>query len=63
LPNVLVIHVKRFYYEGMDYKKIDEAVNFEKVVDIQSRQNQIGKYELYGIVHHFGTKNAGHYIA
>jgi len=47
----------------MDYKKIDEAVNFEKVVDIQSRQNQIGKYELYGIVHHFGTKNAGHYIA
>jgi ubiquitin C-terminal hydrolase len=22
-----------------------------------------GKYDLYGIVHHYGTKNGGHYIS
>ena len=47
----------------MDYKKIDASVDFSKTIEMLNRQNQKGKYDLYGIVHHFGTKNRGHYIA
>lgn len=65
LPQVLIINVKRFYFSErtMDYKKVDAPIEFEKSLSLQSRQKMRGKYELYGIVHHFGTKNGGHYVA
>lgn len=47
----------------MDYKKVDAPIEFEKSLSLQSRQNQRGKYDLYGVVHHFGTKNGGHYVS
>ena len=60
---MLIIHIKRFYFDErrMDYRKIDEPLRFEKSIAINSKQNIRGKYDLYGIVHHYGTKNGGHY--
>jgi ubiquitin carboxyl-terminal hydrolase 2 len=36
LPQVLIIHIKRFYFDErrMDYRKINEAIRFEKSIAI-----------------------------
>lgn len=61
----MIIHIKRFYFSerSMDYRKIDAPVEYASQIDLQTRQNQKGIYELYGVVHHFGTKSSGHYVA
>ena len=48
----------------MDYAKIDDIVEIKPNIQIPCKQEtSIGNYRLYGIVHHYGTKGNGHYIA
>lgn len=66
LPKILVIHLKRFVFSTklMDFEKLDDIVEIKDIMQIPCKQqNIIGTYKLYGIVHHFGTKSNGHYVA
>ena len=66
MPKILVIHLKRFVFSErlMDYAKLDDIVEIKPELQIPcAQENRAGSYKLYGIVHHLGTKNNGHYIA
>jgi hypothetical protein len=55
-PLVLMIHLKRFSYDG---RKINKFIQFEEKLNLNSEE-----YGLHGIVVHLGsTRNSGHYIA
>jgi ubiquitin C-terminal hydrolase len=48
----------------MDFAKIDDIVEIKPVLNVPCKNDSThGTYKLYGIVHHFGTKNNGHYIS
>ena len=66
LPKILVIHLKRFVFseKHMDYVKNNDRVDIKRSIQLTSSQEKVmGEYRLYGIVHHYGTKSNGHYIA
>ncbi|KAI1280739.1 Ubiquitin carboxyl-terminal hydrolase 8 [Halotydeus destructor] len=71
LPKILVIHLKRFSYDGMWRQKLQTSVDFP-LEDLSLRNyrylNQSDSlanttYDLYGIINHSGTMDGGHYIA
>ena len=48
----------------MDFAKIDDIVEIKEKLQLPCKQEMtIGTYKLYGIVHHYGTYNRGHYIS
>lgn len=64
-PNILVIDLKRFTYDG---KKIQKPVNLElENLDlteyVEGYNKNSYKYELYGICNHSGGVLGGHYTA
>ena len=64
LPKILIIHLKRFIFSErvMDFEKCNDRVSIKQRVQITCQQEgTVGNYDLYGIVHHYGTKNNGHY--
>ncbi|XWS74654.1 hypothetical protein CRYUN_Cryun01aG0016500 [Craigia yunnanensis] len=69
LPEVLVIHLKRFSYSRSIKHKLETFVNFpihdfdltNYVADKRSSQSQL--YELYALTNHFGGMGSGHYTA
>ena len=70
LPKVLVIHLKRFSYEGKWRQKLQNMVDFplfdlklKKYKSCSSLDNFDASYELYGVVNHYGTLEGGHYVA
>lgn len=63
LPNVLVIHLKRFSYGNM-FAKITKPVQFSAEMLVPYGEKGKAKYELYGVVvHHGESTHSGHYIA
>ena len=63
LPNVLVIHLKRFSY-GNVFAKIAKPVQFSAEMLVPYGEKGKAKYELYGVVvHHGHSAHSGHYIA
>ena len=63
LPNVLVIHLKRFSYGNM-FAKITKPVQFGAEMLVPFGTSGKAKYELYGVVvHHGHSTHSGHYIA
>ncbi|XP_035208006.1 ubiquitin carboxyl-terminal hydrolase 8-like [Stegodyphus dumicola] len=66
LPNILVIQLKRFSYEGLWRRKLQTHVDFDLVLDVPCEENGeecLQSYSLYGIVNHYGTLEGGHYTA
>ncbi|GFR02504.1 ubiquitin carboxyl-terminal hydrolase 8 [Trichonephila clavata] len=66
VPEILVIQLKRFSYEGLWRRKLQTAVDFDFHFDVPYEKNSEKynrKYSLYGIVNHFGTLEGGHYTA
>ncbi|KAJ6238880.1 ubiquitin carboxyl-terminal hydrolase [Anaeramoeba flamelloides] len=68
LPEILIIHLKRFSETKFSRKKIAKFVNFPEVLDMEkyilSPKNNCGyKYELYAISNHYGGVGSGHYTA
>ncbi|CAK5127159.1 unnamed protein product [Meloidogyne enterolobii] len=73
LPEVLIIHIKRFNFEDGQTVKDSRAIDFP-VDDLDMRRyihpaspdsskETITLYSLYAIVAHTGTANTGHYTA
>jgi len=69
LPDVLVIHLKRFAVQGRFRDKLDVQVNFPvEGLDLGSRiaVQEDGKepiYDLFAVDNHFGGLGGGHYTA
>lgn len=67
LPPVLVVHLQRFYNDGLWRKRltmVDFSVtelNMEGVV--KSSSPGYSKFKLYAVSNHYGTMDAGHYTA
>lgn len=67
LPNILVLHLNRFYQGMYANTKIKANVSFDEVFeipkDILHTDSPRTKYQLIGSVNHVGSLNAGHYYA
>lgn len=70
LPEILVVHLKRFSYSRYMKNKLDTFVNFpihdlnmSKYVKPTSRGDQHPVYELYAVINHYGGLGGGHYSA
>lgn len=65
LPNVLIIDLKRWNYDGRKISKLVttelSGVNFSKYVEGYNKESYI--YELYGVANHSGGSSGGHYTA
>ncbi|XP_074276694.1 ubiquitin carboxyl-terminal hydrolase 5 [Silene latifolia] len=69
LPEVLVIHLKRFSYNRSLKHKLDTVVNFplhdldltKYVANKNVSEPQL--YELYALINHYGSMGSGHYTA
>ncbi|KAH7683092.1 ubiquitin carboxyl-terminal hydrolase 4/11/15 protein [Dioscorea alata] len=69
LPEVLVIHLKRFSFSRSTKHKLETFVNFpihdfdltNYVANKNSSQRQL--YELYALSNHYGNMASGHYTA
>ena len=70
VPDILVIHFKRFKLLDNNIKKKDEAsitfpahnLDFNALIPKQT-EGKSYKYNLFGIVHHNGCLSSGHYYA
>uniref|UniRef100_UPI00358DDFF4 ubiquitin carboxyl-terminal hydrolase 8-like isoform X2 n=1 Tax=Myxine glutinosa TaxID=7769 RepID=UPI00358DDFF4 len=67
LPPILVIHLKRFCYEGRWRQKLQNNVSFPtKNLDLTNyviKGTRSPKYNLYCISNHYGSLDGGHYTA
>jgi len=70
LPDLLIIHLKRFSSDPISRQKINSLVNFPlKNLDLKNwvppncRLTQSTTYDLYGASMHSGTMQEGHYTA
>lgn len=72
LPNILLIHVKRFYFEDGRSGKYDDIISYPEILEIdpkflcdQSKEKKVAKkYELIGVIVHTGmTMLKGHYVS
>ncbi|KAJ3211545.1 ubiquitin-specific protease doa4 [Dinochytrium kinnereticum] len=68
LPTVLIVHLKRFYFQGPFKDKIETYVDFPiKGLDLTSvstaKAPDGSLYDLYAISNHMGTLTQGHYTA
>ncbi|KAM7257841.1 hypothetical protein ACFE04_013582 [Oxalis oulophora] len=69
LPEVLVIHLKRFSYSRSTKHKLETFVNFpihdfdltNYIANKNNSQRQL--YELYALTNHYGGMGSGHYTA
>lgn len=68
LPDILVVHLKRFSYSRYLKNKLDTFVNFPvRSLDlskyVKSKDGQSQVYDLYAISNHYGGLGGGHYTA
>ncbi|KAI7877569.1 peptidase C19, ubiquitin carboxyl-terminal hydrolase 2 [Lichtheimia hyalospora FSU 10163] len=75
LPEILVVHLKRFSHTRSWRDKIDDFIDFPlKELDLTDRvlsvknpdeipKNERYVYDLYGVDNHFGGMGGGHYTA
>jgi len=69
-PKVLVIHLKRFYNSTMRREKLGTMVSIPQTLDMTPYAKYSNhpsvkgakNYQLYGMSHHSGTLNGGHYV-
>ena len=70
-PKVLVIHLKRFEKTRHSSGKLTSSISIPPTLDMRpystpesqhSSLKKAKKYKLYGISHHSGSLNGGHYV-
>lgn len=66
VPAVLILHLKRFQAQRIDFRKVTRHVSFPTLLNLapvckNHRKPRI--YALYGVVEHSGTIHGGHYVA
>uniref|UniRef100_A0A8C6TVK4 ubiquitinyl hydrolase 1 n=2 Tax=Neogobius melanostomus TaxID=47308 RepID=A0A8C6TVK4_9GOBI len=68
VPPIVLVHLKRFSYEGRWKQKLQTSVDFP-LDSLDLCQYMIGpkqnlkKYSLYGVSNHYGGLDGGHYTA
>ncbi|XP_061100881.1 ubiquitin carboxyl-terminal hydrolase 8-like [Conger conger] len=68
VPPILLVHLKRFSYEGRWKQKLQTSVDFP-LENLDLSQYVIGskhnlkRYNLYGVSNHYGGLDGGHYTA
>lgn len=67
-PKILIIHLKRFSVHGRNHtSKIKDLITFPiknlNLSKYYQGNDEVPKYDLYGIVNHYGSLSYGHYIA
>uniref|UniRef100_A0A3B4ZR39 Ubiquitin carboxyl-terminal hydrolase 8 n=1 Tax=Stegastes partitus TaxID=144197 RepID=A0A3B4ZR39_9TELE len=68
VPPILLVHLKRFSYEGRWKQKLQTSVDFP-LDSLDLAQYVIGpkqslkRYNLYGVSNHYGGLDGGHYTA
>lgn len=70
-PEVLILHLKRFYYSTWRKEKLDTIIEFPRSnFDLTFFRGESGHetamkpvYELYGVINHSGSLDFGHYEA
>ncbi len=64
LPQVLLIHLKRFNHKNTRFKNLIGVEKIDLKVKLEEFEVIGGiKYELIGVVNHFGSMSFGHYTA
>ena len=69
LPEILIIHLKRFSYSRYTKNKLDTSVDFpihdlDLSKYIRDRSGQTSNhYQLYAVSNHYGGMGGGHYTA
>lgn len=70
LPEILVVHLKRFSYSRFMKNKLETFVNFPthdldltNYVAGKNGPRQSNVYELYAVSNHYGSMGGGHYTA
>ncbi|OHT07394.1 Clan CA, family C19 [Tritrichomonas foetus] len=68
VPDILILHIKRFIVKDGSFKKIFAKIDFPETIDMapyvigpQNKENLT--YKLYSVVNHIGTMSGGHYTA
>ncbi|XP_053526034.1 ubiquitin carboxyl-terminal hydrolase 8 isoform X3 [Artibeus jamaicensis] len=68
LPPVLLVHLKRFSYDGRWKQKLQTSVDFPlENLDLSQYvigpKNNVKKYNLFSVSNHYGGLDGGHYTA
>ncbi|XP_004471605.2 ubiquitin carboxyl-terminal hydrolase 8 [Dasypus novemcinctus] len=68
LPPVLLVHLKRFSYDGRWKQKLQTSVDFPlESLDLShyviGPKNNLKKYNLFSVSNHYGGLDGGHYTA
>ncbi|MBN3313405.1 UBP8 hydrolase, partial [Atractosteus spatula] len=68
LPPILLVHLKRFSYEGRWRQKLQTYVDFPpENLDLSQYvigpKHSLKRYNLYGVSNHYGGMDGGHYTA
>lgn len=66
VPPVLILHLKRFQMQRVDFRKVLKHVSFPMLLDLApvcKGHKKPRVYALYGVVEHSGTVHGGHYVA
>lgn len=68
LPPVLLVHLKRFSYDGRWKQKLQTSVDFPlENLDLSQYvigpRNNLKKYNLFSVSNHYGGLDGGHYTA
>ena len=57
-PYVLTLALKRFKFNQSGYFKLKQMITYPIELELENK-----KYELYGVINHYGEVNGGHYTA
>eukprot|EP00051_Salpingoeca_urceolata_P016784 m.225035 g.225035 ORF g.225035 m.225035 type:complete len:672 (+) comp18780_c3_seq5:116-2131(+) len=68
LPPILLVHLKRFSFNGPFRDKLNTEVDFSNTLHMGEhvsgpRRPMMEDYQLYGVCNHYGTLTGGHYTA
>ncbi|KFP66004.1 Ubiquitin carboxyl-terminal hydrolase 8 [Cariama cristata] len=68
LPPVLLVHLKRFSYDGRWKQKLQTSVDFPlETLDLSQYvigpKNNLRRYNLFSVSNHYGGLDGGHYTA
>jgi ubiquitin C-terminal hydrolase len=66
-PPILILHLARFVQIGAVQRKLDVPITYPDVLDfvpfLARPSDTAALYRLFGVVEHYGTLSAGHYVA
>uniref|UniRef100_A0A1A8NXE2 Ubiquitin carboxyl-terminal hydrolase 8 n=1 Tax=Nothobranchius pienaari TaxID=704102 RepID=A0A1A8NXE2_9TELE len=68
VPPILLVHLKRFSYEGRWKQKLQTSVDFpldglDLMQYVIGPKQNLKRYNLYGVSNHYGGLDGGHYTA